>query len=89
MRNKFHRLTASFTNGFLHTDTNFVQLGEDGVGRDKLTSNISLDDDDEKGCTVVVKGKQHRLDERVEEKQKWLTPLGKDRETSAIVFQMT
>jgi hypothetical protein len=69
---------------FVHTDTNVVQLAEDGVGRNKLTSSISLDDEDEKGCTKVIKGMQHHLAEWIEKTQNSANPLPKHTLTSDL-----
>lgn len=42
--------------GFLHVDANYAQLVGGGPGCDRLTCGISLDDEDERNCTVVVPG---------------------------------
>jgi len=42
--------------GFLHMDINIDKFLSDGVGASQLTSSISLDDELEDGCTVVVPG---------------------------------
>jgi Phytanoyl-CoA dioxygenase (PhyH) len=67
---------------FLHTDTNIVQLVEDGVGRNKLTSSISLDDEDENGCTKVVPGMHHKSEEWLDKMQDSANPMSKDTLTS-------
>jgi len=48
-----------------------VRLVEEGVGRNMITSRISLDDEDKDGCTVVVKGMHRNLGE-------WVKEVGKD-----------
>jgi hypothetical protein len=42
--------------GFLHMDININKFLADGVGASQLTSSISLDDEHEDGCTLVVPG---------------------------------
>jgi Phytanoyl-CoA dioxygenase (PhyH) len=69
---------------FLHTDTNIVQLVEDGVGRNKLTSRISLDDEDENGCTKVVPGMHHKLEEWLDKMQDSVNSMSKDTLTSNL-----
>jgi hypothetical protein len=42
--------------GFLHLDLNVARFVKDGHGANLLSSTLSLDDEDDEGCTVVVKG---------------------------------
>jgi hypothetical protein len=42
--------------GFLHLDLDLQAFVEDGQGSNRLTSSLSLDDEEEDGCTVVAKG---------------------------------
>ena len=47
--------------GFLHMDLNLEAYLRDGSGGNRLTSSVSIDDGDELGCTVVVKGFHHHV----------------------------
>jgi len=42
--------------GFLHLDLNLEAFMKNGQGGNRLTSSLSLDDEEEDGCTVVAKG---------------------------------
>jgi hypothetical protein len=42
--------------GFLHCDINLDDWNNQGFGRNQLTSSISLDDEDDDNCTVIVEG---------------------------------
>jgi hypothetical protein len=80
----YPNIVESHHTASLHTDTNVVQLVEDRVGCSNITTSISLDDEDEKGCTVVVKGIQHRLDQWVQKMETDGTPLLKNSRTSSL-----
>ena len=47
--------------GFLHMDLDLKAFLADGEGGSRLTSSLSIDDEDELGCTVVVKGFHRHL----------------------------
>jgi hypothetical protein len=47
--------------GFLHMDLDLEAFLKDGRGGSRLTSSLSLDDEDGEGCTVVVKGFHRHL----------------------------
>ena len=47
--------------GFLHMDLNLEAYLRDGSGGNRLTSSVSIDDEDELGCTVAVKGFHHHI----------------------------
>jgi hypothetical protein len=49
--------------GFLHMDLNLEAFLEDGQGGNRLTSSLSIDDEDSSGCTLVVKGLHRHLRE--------------------------
>jgi hypothetical protein len=42
--------------GFLHCDINLDAWNQDGFGKNQLTSSISLDDEDDDNCTVLIEG---------------------------------
>jgi hypothetical protein len=47
--------------GFLHMDLNLSAFIDDGTGGSRLISNLSIDDEDSEGCTMVVKGLRRHL----------------------------
>jgi hypothetical protein len=47
--------------GFLHMDLDLEGFLEDGRGGSRLTSSLSIDDEDMLGCTVMVKGLHRHL----------------------------
>ncbi|KAI9766744.1 MAG: hypothetical protein M1840_006388 [Geoglossum simile] len=53
--------TGGEATGFLHMDLDLEAFLEDGWGGSRLTSSLSLDDEDGDGCTVVVKGFHRHL----------------------------
>jgi hypothetical protein len=46
--------------GFTHMDADLVALVERGINKNMLTCGVSLDDEDEKNCTIVVHGTHKR-----------------------------
>jgi hypothetical protein len=48
-------LTGDLT-GFLHMDANIVALVEHGINKNMLTCRISLDNEAEDNCTILVLG---------------------------------
>jgi hypothetical protein len=53
--------TASENTGFLHLDLNVHDYVESGAGGNLISSSVSLDDENERGCTTVVSGFQHHI----------------------------
>ena len=48
---------------FLHLDLNVGQLVKSGKGKNAITSSVSLDEEGNEGCTVVVPGFHRHIDE--------------------------
>jgi hypothetical protein len=49
------------TTGFLHMDLDVSRYIADGRGGSRLSSSLSVDDEEMDGCTVVVKGMQRHI----------------------------
>jgi hypothetical protein len=55
---------AGESTGFMHLDINLDKyFSDDRIGFDQLTSSLSLDDEDEDNCTLLVSGFMHYAEE--------------------------
>lgn len=55
--------SAGESTGFVHLDLNLKRARDDELGLSRVQSSVSLDDENPKGCTLVVPGFHHRFRE--------------------------
>lgn len=60
---RIHMFPRTLRIGFLHMDINVRDYVKYGIGRDQLTSSVSLDDETPDGCTVLLPGFNHNCRE--------------------------
>jgi hypothetical protein len=68
---------------FRHMDLNIPELIAKSRGSGMIQGSISLDDEDESNCTVILPGMQHKLAEW------WERVVARDQETDGFVHRIT